>query len=163
MHIVTPEKFLELYELDVSPYVVSERGYDYIRNAFIPMLMAKYLPDIELVFENSEKTESPFHPLPDGSGFVLCYLRSRVSDGGITQPMHYPVMDNPPKFAAIINPNARDINDAIARAGVKCIAFNTGLGLKLFTREAEVKDKGTVARTTKKEVTTPLAVTSDLW
>lgn len=144
IQVISPERFMELYEVDVSPYVVSERGYDYIRNAYLPLLMQKYLPGYRITFNESMATGSYLHLLPDGSGFVELYLTS--PEGGSTGVMFYPVMDNPPKFAAIINPNSRDVNDAMARAGVKLVAYSTGLGLKLYTREAEVKDRATVDR-----------------
>lgn len=64
--------------------------------------------------------------------YVLPYLVDRES-GLRTPPLFFPVMDN--KNNAILSPDARDINDAKARGGVKAIALYTGLGLRVYTRE----------------------------
>ncbi len=144
--IVSPERFLELYEVDVSQYTTSYSGFDYIRNGYVPYLLNKYLPGVEVEFENNKETMAPLHYLADGSAYVICYLRK----GALTSPpLLYPIMGNPPKDASINNPNSRDLNDNMARAGVKCLAFHTGLGLKLFTREDDVKPETKTPSTTK--------------
>jgi hypothetical protein len=156
--LITPEKFQELYKVDVAPYVTTERGMDYIRNAYIPLLLAVHLPGLEIRFNYCDDTNSPLHPLPDGSAYVSCYF---YKDGISGTPLFYPVMGNPPKYAAIINPNSRDINDAMARAGAKLLAYQAGLGLKLFTREDEVKERATEVRGESKKKVEP--INGGLW
>lgn len=72
--------------------------------------------------------------------YVLPYLVDR--DSVLRTPsLFFPVMDN--KNNAILSPDARDINDAKARGGVKAIALYTGLGLRLYTRE-DILPKGLI-------------------
>ena len=77
--------------------------------------------------------------------YVLPYLVDRET-GLKTPSLFFPVMDN--KNNAIISPDARDINDAKARGGVKAIALYTGLGLRLYTRE-DIEDKKTIKESPK--------------
>jgi len=77
--------------------------------------------------------------------YVLPYLVDRET-GLRTPSLFFPVMDN--KNNAIINPDARDINDAKARAGVKAIALYTGIGLRLYTRE-DIAPKGLIENSSK--------------
>lgn len=72
--------------------------------------------------------------------YVLPYLVDRDSELR-TPSLFFPVMDN--KNNAILSPDTRDINDAKARGGVKCIALNTGLGLRVYTRE-DIAPKGLI-------------------
>lgn len=72
--------------------------------------------------------------------YVLPYLVDRASELR-TPSLFFPVMDN--KNNAIFNPDTRDINDAKARGGVKAIALNTGLGLRVYTRE-DIAPKGLI-------------------
>jgi len=77
--------------------------------------------------------------------YVLAQLIDRET-GLKTPSLFFPVMDN--KNNAIINPDARDINDAKARAGVKAIALYTGIGLRLYTRE-DIAPKGLIENSPK--------------
>jgi len=77
--------------------------------------------------------------------YVLPYLVDRET-GLKTPSLFFPVMDN--KNNAIISPDARDINDAKARGGVKAIALYTGLGLRIYTRE-DIEEKKTIKESPK--------------
>lgn len=63
---------------------------------------------------------------------VMPYLVDVVT-GLRTPSLLFPVMSN--TNDAVYNPDIRDINDSCMRGAVKVIALNTGLALRLFTRE----------------------------
>lgn len=142
---ITPEIFLKNYETDVSQYVKSVQGNDYIPGCFAPIFFARYLNGFGVEFENNDATGHPYFICEDDTVYLLPYL---TFEGElVSTPLFFPVMGNPPKFAAIVKPNSRDINDSMQRAAIKCIAYTTGLGLTLWSREglpdSEPKPSGT--------------------
>ncbi|MGV2830560.1 Sak single strand annealing protein [Myxosarcina sp. GI1(2024)] len=66
-------------------------------------------------------------------GLMLYCRIVDMATGKATTEIQYPVMTK--KNDALINPDARDINDATQRGLCKAIAIFTGIGLRLFTRE----------------------------
>lgn len=115
----------------------------------IPDLIKQKQEQLEVTtdWKTKAKLEEEFQTLLfDNRGWcVLPYLVDRES-GSRTPPLFFPVMDN--KNNAILSPDARDINDAKARGGVKAIALYTGLGLRLYTRE-DIEDKKTIKESPK--------------
>jgi hypothetical protein len=69
----------------------------------------------------------------DNRGVAVMPYLVDVTTGLRTPSLLFPVMSN--TNDAIYNPDIRDINDSCMRAAVKVIALNTGLALRLFTRE----------------------------
>ena len=102
----------------------------------IPSLIKEKQEKLETVtdWKAKAKLEEDLNTLLfDNRGwYVLPYLVDRDSELR-TPSLFFPVMDN--KNNAILSPDTRDINDAKARGGVKCIALNVGLGLRVYTRE----------------------------
>jgi hypothetical protein len=155
---ITPEFFLKNYETDVSPYVKQAQGNDYIAGFWAPVFFARYLVGYSVEFEKNPETGHPYFLCEDGTGYVLPYL---VYGGEpVSKPLFFPIMGNPPKFAAIVNPNSRDINDAMQRAAIKCIAYTTGLGLSLWSREGLPEETTPASSASTKGTSTPRVVSS---
>jgi len=149
---LTPEFFLKNYETDVSMYVKTVQGNDYIPGCFAPVFFARYLNGFNIEFEKNPQTGHPYFLCEDSTGYLLPYLT--FNGERVHTSLFFPIMGNPPKFAAIVNPNSRDINDAMQRAAIKCIAYTTGLGLSLWSREGLPDD---ASKTT---ISTPTVVSS---
>lgn len=154
---ITPEIFLKNYETDVSQYVKSVQGNDYIPGCFAPIFFARYLNGFGVEFENNEATGHPYFICEDDTVYLLPYLTFEGMP--VSTPLFFPVMGNPPKFAAIVKPNSRDINDAMQRAAIKCIAYTTGLGLTLWSREG-LPDSGLSAEKPSGGKSNPTVVSS---
>ena len=149
--------------IDVSEWVQS-RAVGRQTLSWIPWsdclaILQSHYPDFEYEFY-------PITLYPDGSAEVGC----EVSIGEISRVVYLPVMDH--KFNAIVagpesSPDSRNINDARARAFVKCVAILTGLGFNLF-RAGESKPAEPIltdevkARREKKTLATKLAKLSEV-
>lgn len=85
---------------------------------------------------NIEKLTYEFAPTewtpayPDGARYAIVHV-TVVADNDVWK-LAYPVMSGD---IAIPNPNAFDIHNAQQRAFVKCVAINSGFGLKLWVEK----------------------------
>lgn len=84
----------------------------------------------------------------DNRGVAVMPYLVDVTTGLRTPSLLFPVMNN--TNDAVYNPEIRDINDSCMRAAVKVIALNTGLGLRVFTREGIGKSSTTESEKFKK-------------
>jgi hypothetical protein len=98
--------------------------YQYLGWAWCWATLMQHYPESMFVIK-------PADALPDGS--VIVNLQIAIIEGNqeMSRLMYLPVMDG--RNNAVLNPNARNINDARMRCLVKALAMHTGLGLDLWT------------------------------
>jgi hypothetical protein len=138
--LVTSDQYLENYNLDLEGIVeIRPSGRfeaKYISWAHAIRLLKMRHPDLEVGYEYNEDME-PFFRCVTSGVYILVFMR-RIGLTMKTASLLYPVMDN--KFVPCENPNLRDISDSMLRAAVKCIAFQTGIGLSLYSGEDIAED-----------------------
>lgn len=151
--------FVELREIDVTPYCDFREGKDDKGNK----VQIPYLPwakCLNLLYDNgAERVRFRALTAPDGSYLFkgeehtstsrngetrtgACYFVTvSVEIDGETTIMPYPVMNG---TAVVYNDtlNQLRVSNAIQRAFVKCVAVNTGLGIKLWEKDNETADVG---------------------
>jgi hypothetical protein len=98
--------------------------YSYLGWAWCWATLMQHYPESIFVIK-------PADTLPDGS--VIVNLQIAIIEGNqeMSRFMYLPVMDG--RNNAVLNPNARNINDTRMRCLVKALAMHTGLGLDLWT------------------------------
>jgi hypothetical protein len=149
--------FHELAEFDVSSFCAMREGKDEKGNKiYIPYLpwvkCLRLLHDPEV--GGAERVRYRALPAPDGS-YVFCgerhlnkeregacyFVTVEVEIDGEIYTMPFPVMNG----TAVVYKdtlNQLRVSNAIQRAFVKCVAVNTGLGIKLWEKDDESTDNG---------------------
>lgn len=113
--------FEKMAAIDVSKHIEKKGNLSYLSWAWAVQVLLTHDPMANWAY-NEPIT------LPDGSMLVSC----TVMAFGKPMTMHLPVMDY--KNKAILNPNSFDLNTAMMRCLVKCIALH-GLGLYIYAGE----------------------------
>ncbi len=145
--------FLEMREVDVSAFLQTREGKDEKgRKIDVPFL--PWEGCLVLLYLNGAKDVS-YRSLTDEHGSPLfcgerhkndkdregaCYfVHVEVTIDDKTYTLHAPVMNG---TAVVYNDtlNQLRVSNAIQRAFVKCVAVNTGLGIKLWEKGAEFID-----------------------
>ena len=147
--------FLEMRDLDVSEYCKTRKGKDEegktIDIAYLPWEGCLCL----LYMNGAERVRYRALQAPDGS-YLFCgehhrndkeregacyFVTVEVDIDGDVNTMPFPVMNG---TAVVYNDtlNQLRVSNAIQRAFVKCVAVNTGLGIKLWEKDAETSDTG---------------------
>lgn len=126
MKTVSYAKKVQMMKMDTARFIEKRGGLDYL-----PWVEARLLLD-----ENfpGYVTSTVVHWESNGSAYVVAKLFNEL-DEQVGSELYFPVMDY--KHKAIMNPDTRQISDAIMRAMVKVIAIETGIGLELFRKEKE--------------------------
>lgn len=164
---VTAEKFSECAKLELPEEMVKNlKGLDYLNIAHAIFLLKQHYPTLSPMLVRNEYGE-PFLDLPDERGTMLGVYFMDSSTGACTAIHWFPVMGNRKGAVkpAEIEPDARSLNDNIARAIVKAMAYFLGIGFNVYSRlelddleEAELGakpvEKGTKTkfRTSKPEI-----------
>ena len=146
--------FKELRELDVTAYCDTREGKDdngkKIDVPYLPWAKCLAL----LYDQGAERVRFRALPAPDGS-YLFCGERSTNKDrecacyfvtvevdiDGDVNTLPFPVMNG----TAVVYKdtlNQLRVSNAIQRAFVKCVAVNTGLGIKLWEKDHETSDTG---------------------
>jgi hypothetical protein len=131
-----------LYNVDVSKHTEEKMNLTYLSWARAWMLLMEHYPQAEYTFVDYDGL--PYRTLPDGTAEVI----TKVQIEGHTRSMALPIMDY--KNNAVVNPNARQVNDNRMRCLVKNLAM-FGLGMSVFAvwedhLPDEEKDKQPVAK-----------------
>lgn len=113
-------KFKELAAIDVGAYIEKKGGMSYLSWPFAVDALMRHDPQATWEF---------LDPVAFGKTLMVS---CRVTAFGKTMQMHLPVMDN--RNQAIADPNAFDVNKAMMRCLVKCIAVH-GIGLYIYAGE----------------------------
>lgn len=157
--------FLEMYEIDVAPYCEYREAKD--ENG--KKLKIPYLPwEACLILLRQNGVEKlKYRPLlAPGGGYVFCgdevvsqkkiygkngevsweerktrcyFVTVEMEIEGEIYTMAYPIMNG----TAVVYEdtlNQLRVNNAIQRAFVKCVAVNTGLGIKLWEKDGETPE-----------------------
>lgn len=123
--------FKELSSLDVGNYIEKKGQFSYLSWAWAVEQIKLYDPQASWEtrwFTNPNTGETlPYALGPNGA-----FVEVTVTVKGITHKQIQPVMDF--KNKSIANPDAMDVNKAIQRCLVKCIALH-GLGLYIYAGE----------------------------
>lgn len=113
-------KFKELAAVDVGAHIEKKGGMSYLSWPFAVDALMRHDPQATWEF---------LDPVSFGKTLMVS---CRVTAFGKTMQMHLPVMDNRNK--AIADPDAFEVNKAMMRCLVKCIAVH-GLGLYIYAGE----------------------------
>ena len=140
------KKWNEMRSLDISKHVKKRDGADYLPWASCVKLLHDNGADVvtfrALVNENGSSLFMSEQVFTDKNGNAnRCYeVRVEVAIDGNTYGMTYPVLNG---IAAVkdsqMNQNA--VHKAQARAFVKCVAINTGLGFDLWLDDGVTDDE----------------------
>jgi hypothetical protein len=137
--IIEKSNYEKLAAIDVSKHIEKKGNLSYLSWAWAVDQLLRADSKANWVY-NTPTT------LPDGSMLVSCTVTA--FDKSMT--MHLPVMDY--KNKAIVAPNSFDVNTAMMRCLVKCIALH-GLGLYIYAGE-DLPEK---------EPASAKSVTKDVW
>lgn len=143
---ISAEVFDKMIKMDVSEYTkvlkTKSVSLDYIPWSSCVYLMKMNFPTFvfkTLMFPTAEGVLLPYYTLPDGSAIIETVILD-TSTGKESLPSCYPVMEGFGK-KAVIDPDARNINDNIQRSRAKTLAEVTGIGLNLWMRiEVEAEE-----------------------
>lgn len=149
------KSFKELREIDVNEYCDTRDGKDDKGNP----IKIPYLPwakCLNLLYDNgAERVRYRALQTPEGS-FVFCsehhendkgregacyFVIVEVDIDGDVNTLPFPVMNG----TAVVYKdtlNQLRVSNAIQRAFVKCVAVNTGLGIRLWEKDAETSENG---------------------
>ena len=114
-----------LYNLDVSKHTEEKMNLTYLSWSRAWMLLMSEYPQATYTFVDFEGV--PYRTLPDGTTEVA----TQIKIDNHVRSMILPIMDY--KNNAVVNPNARQVNDNRMRCLVKNLAM-FGLGMKVFTQ-----------------------------
>lgn len=139
---VTSEKFAEMAKLEIPEEMVkSLKNFDYLNIAHALYLLKMHFPTLspKVVRVQTENVKDIMLDLPDSRGTMVGVCLIESITGACTEIHWFPVMGTAKGAIkpAEIDPDARKINDNIARAIVKCIAYFTGIGFNIFARLAD--------------------------
>ena len=112
-----------LHNVDVSKHTEEKMKLTYLSWSRAWMLLMEHYPQAEYTFV--DYNELPYRVLPDGTAEVI----TKVKIEGHIRSMALPIMDY--KNNAVVNPNARQVNDNRMRCLVKNLAM-FGLGMSVF-------------------------------
>ena len=116
---------------------------EYLQNNAIPNSVEAMIKNTERQLENNPDSKTKkklqnayrdaieLYTFADRGVAVFPYLYD--AEGHTSTVLYFPVMDSTNRF--IPSPTSRDISDAKVRAAVKVIAWVTGIGLRLWSRE----------------------------
>ncbi len=141
--------FKELYSVDLTKYVSKKPTFKRENGKLIKLPEKYWLDYIEwstvvfLLYENGAESVTFDNELfPDGSLIKNNFIKVKVVIDGKIYQLHYPIIKG---NISLKEPEQLDIHTATMRAFVKCVAINTGLGLKLWQKEekefSEVQDR----------------------
>lgn len=149
------KSFLEMRDVDVTSYCEVRDGKDDKGHA----IKIPYLPWdqclVLLYLNGADRVRYRALQAPDGS-YLFCgtphkndkgregacyFVTVEVDIDGDVNTMPFPVMNG---TAVVYNEtlNQLRVSNAIQRAFVKCVAVNTGLGIKLWEKDDESSDRG---------------------
>lgn len=111
-------KYKELRGIDVTSEIKKMGKFNYLPWAYAVDTLLQHDPEANWTYGEPMSF--------NGTMMVSC----SVTAFGKTMTEYLPVKDNNNK--AIMNPNAMQINNAMKRVLVKCIAICTGIGLSLY-------------------------------
>lgn len=111
-------KYKELRSIDVTAEIKKMGKFNYLPWAYCVDTLLQHDPEANWVYGEPQ--------IFNGTMMVNC----SVTAFGKTMTEYLPVKDNSNK--SITNPNAMQINNAMKRCLVKCIAICTGIGLSLY-------------------------------
>ena len=114
-----------LYNLDVSKHTEQKMNLTYLSWSRAWMLLMSEYPQATYTFVDFEGV--PYRTLPDGTSEVA----TQIKIDSHVRSMILPIMDY--KNNAVVNPNARQVNDNRMRCLVKNLAM-FGLGMCVFTQ-----------------------------
>lgn len=140
------KKWSEMRSVDISKYVKKRDGADYLPWASCLKLLYEHGADVvtfrALVNENGSSLFMSEQVFADKNGNTnRCYeVRVEVAIDGNTYILTYPVLNG---IAAVKdnNMNQNAVHKAQARAFVKCVAVNTGLGFDLWLDDGVLDDE----------------------
>tara|TARA_R110002020_G_scaffold363669_4_gene575974 strand:- start:3296 stop:3997 length:702 start_codon:yes stop_codon:yes gene_type:complete len=125
---MTEIAFKEIWDtlsaVDVSEYTEEKMKLTYLSWSRAWMLTVDRYANAQYTFHDFDG--APYRTLPDGTGEVV----TSVNIEGHIRSMPLPIMDY--KMNAVVNPNARQVNDNRMRCLVKNLAM-FGLGISVFT------------------------------
>lgn len=148
---ISPQRFTEAYNINIQSFVESKGGMDYLPYSDAIRLFRLYFPELGFGCEVNPATQGYIFEELDGRGyFVKPYVYDQ--EGNKSCPLYFCVLNF--RNAAVLptdkekdgkspTANSQLFNKAIYRSIVKVIAIETGIGLKLWTRdslEEEVSD-----------------------
>lgn len=141
--------FISLYNVDLNGHIVKKPIFKKENGKFVPVPdknkwldYLEWATIVQLLYENGAESVRYFS-LTDISGYPAFFdkkgenpfVRVQVGIDDKQFRIEFPVIDgNKPVAEA----NQLDIHKAQQRAFVKCVAINTGLGLKLWQKEEQV-------------------------
>jgi hypothetical protein len=139
---VTAEKFAEMAKLEIPEEMIkSLKNFDYLNIAHALYLLKMHFPTLSprIIRIQTEHVKDVVLDLPDGRGTMIGVCLVESITGACTEIHWFPVMGNAKGAIkpAEVDPDARKINDNMARAIVKCIAYFTGIGFNIFARLAD--------------------------
>lgn len=119
------EVYETLSSINVNHFTEKKVNLTYLSWSWAWQVLLQHYPESRIDEQRKEINH-------DGSVMVYTTLTVAEGDNSLTRTMWLPVMNH--KNNAIINPNAREISDAMMRCLVKCISL-FGLGLYIYAGE----------------------------
>lgn len=120
------------YNLNIAPFVEQKTGFDYLQWMVAIRLLKKYHPSFEVRVEDALSSSYLYNLENNGGGYIRTYIAC-LETNLCTDSLFFPVLDynnNP-----VSEVNTFDLNTTIQRGKVKCIAYFTGIGARLFSQE----------------------------
>lgn len=156
---VSADKFNQVAKAEIPEEMVkSLKGFDYMNVAHGVWMVKQYYPTLTPKFVRNAEGD-PFVDLPGDRGTMLGVTFQDSVTGCCTEIHWFPIMGRSVKGAikpAELEPDARSINDNMARALVKAAAYFLGIGFSIYSRiegealeEAELGVAKPVEKTTK--------------
>lgn len=134
---ITTEKFNQVAKAEIPEDMVkSLKGFDYMNVAHAIWMVKQFYPTLTPKFVRNAEGD-PFIDLPGDRGTMLGICFEDSVTLCTTQIHWFPVMGRSVKGAikpAEIEPDARSINDNMARAIAKAAAYFLGVGFSIFSR-----------------------------
>lgn len=137
---ISKDAFLHGQDVKLTEGMVKNlQGFDYLNIAHAKYLLKLHFDTLEVHICTNEHGE-PVFDLPDSRGSLVGVFLQDSRTGLKSAVTWFPVMGRSRKGAikpAEIDSDSRCINDNIARAVVKCIAFTVGIGFEIYSRLEE--------------------------
>lgn len=131
--IISYEEFQRGYDFNFTRWIKQDySGNEYLSWSIVLRILKEMHPTL-VVESNGYDVFSAGEP--DKVSILLKVRLRDLTNNAVSSELCYPIMGSGKANPAIINPNSREYQDNLMRAYVKCIAINTGIGYRLFTKE----------------------------
>jgi hypothetical protein len=144
---ISTDKYIELYNLDVSAYIDKKQNFAYLSWSWAWHLLKIHFPNYIVTHHESPEGQCYFIDPITKEGYIKPYIID-LSTGKYSISVDYPIMNFKNQAVkiyeeklvgeqVILTPstNRMEIQKNVFRAYTKCIAMVTGIGLKLWNGE----------------------------